>query len=159
MTPKHQPPNLWHIHQSVASPVTFRCSSCTAAEIPYLGILASLVPFLFPNPLCLPIRRAAVNSLARARECMVTCLRIMRPSDTSFRIVWRELALEISFISLGSSQILRLPQPTTEAARRFWVRRLTLYASGCQLGTLIDDGGASGVVLVLSSLEPARGDR
>ena len=95
-------------------------------RIPYLGILASLVPFLFPNPLCLPIRRAAVNSLARARECMVTCLRMMRPSDTSLRIVWRELAFEISFISLGSSQILRLPQPTTEAARRFWVRRLTL---------------------------------
>ena len=83
------------------------------------GILASAVPFLFPNPRCLPILRAAVNSLARARECIVTCLRMMRPSETSLRTVWRELAFEISFTSLGSSQILRLPQPTTEAARRF----------------------------------------
>lgn len=56
----------------------------------------------------------------------MTCLRMIRPSETSFRIVWRELALEISFTSLGSSQILRLPHPTTEAASRFWVRRLTL---------------------------------
>lgn len=93
----------------------------------YVGILASAVPFLFPNPRCLPILLAAVNSLARARECIVTCLRIMRPSETSLRIVWRELALEISEVSLGSSQILRLPQPTTEAARRFCVRRLTLW--------------------------------
>ena len=59
----------------------------------------------------------------------MTCLRMMRPSETSLRIVWRELALEISLTSLGSSQILRLPQPTTEAASRFWVRRLTLYDS------------------------------
>ena len=44
----------------------------------------------------------------------------------SLRIVWRELALDISVTSLGSSQILRLPQPTTEAARRFCVVRLTL---------------------------------
>ena len=46
-------------------------------------------------------------------------------------MVWRELAFEISLTSLGSSQILRFPQPATEAARRFWVRRLTLE---------IDDG-------------------
>ena len=38
----------------------------------------------------------------------------------------RELALEISFISLGSSQTFLLPQSMTDAARRFWVRRLTL---------------------------------
>ena len=96
--------------------------------ISYLGILASAVPFLLPNPRCLPIRLAAVNSLALALECMVTGLRIMRPSETSLRIVWRELACPISVISLGSSQILRLPQPTTAAARRFWVRRLTLMS-------------------------------
>jgi hypothetical protein len=58
---------------------------------------------------------------------MVTGLRMMRPSLTSFRMVWRELALEISFTSLGSSQILFFPHPMTEAARRFWVRRLTLH--------------------------------
>jgi hypothetical protein len=32
----------------------------------------------------------------------------------------REFAKEISLISLGSSQTFRLPQPSTEAARRFW---------------------------------------
>jgi hypothetical protein len=42
------------------------------------------------------------------------------------RIVWRELALEISETSLGSSQILRWPQPSTDDASRFWVLRLTL---------------------------------
>jgi len=78
------------------------------------------------------MRRAAVSSRARARECMVTGLRMMRPSWTSLRMVWRELALAISLDSLGSSQILRFPQPTTDAARRFWVRRLTLLSKHCQ---------------------------
>jgi hypothetical protein len=96
------------------------------SRITYLGIRASAVPFLLPKPRCLPIRRAAVSSRARDRECMVTGFRMMRPSATSFRMVWRELALEISLVSLGSSQILRFPQPTTDAARRFWVVRLTL---------------------------------
>ena len=88
-------------------------------EDTYLGILASAVPFLLPNPRCRPIRRAAVSSLARARECIVTCLRMISPSDINLRMVWRELALEISLTSFGSSQILRFPQPATEAARRF----------------------------------------
>lgn len=57
---------------------------------------------------------------------MVTGFRMMRPSATSLRIDWRELALEISLTSLGSSQILRSPQPRTSAARRFWVTKLTL---------------------------------
>ncbi len=52
---------------------------------------------------------------------------MIRPSETSLRIVWRELALEISLTSLGSSQILFFPHSRTEAARRFWVRRLTLH--------------------------------
>ena len=72
------------------------------------------------------MRRAAVSSRARARECMVTGFLMMRPSEMSLRTVARELALEISLTSLGSSQILRLPQPATALARRFWVRRLTL---------------------------------
>jgi len=38
----------------------------------------------------------------------------------------RELALLISFISLGSSHTFPFPTPITEAARRFCVRRLTL---------------------------------
>ena len=50
---------------------------------------------------------------------VTTGLRMMSPSETSLRMVWRELALEISLCSLGSSQILRLPQPMTDAARRF----------------------------------------
>ncbi len=57
---------------------------------------------------------------------MVTGFLMMRPSATSLRIVWRELALLISLTSLGSSQIFRSPTPRTEAARRFWVVRLTL---------------------------------
>jgi hypothetical protein len=105
--------------------------------VAYLGIRASAVPFLLPKPRCRPIRRAAVRARARARECMVTGLRIMRPSWTSLRMVWRELALAISLVSLGSSQILRLPQPTTEAARRFCVRRLTLLSKHCQRCVLI----------------------
>ena len=95
--------------------ISFHISNCRA----YLGIRASAVPFLLPKPRCLPILRAAVSSRARDRECMVTGLRMMRPSATSFRIVWRELAFEISLTSLGSSQIFRFPHPTTEAARRF----------------------------------------
>jgi hypothetical protein len=88
-------------------------------EIAHLGILASFVPFLLPKPLCLPIRRAWFRALARARECVVTGLRIMRPSLASFRTVCRELAWVISWVSLGSSQILRFPQLRTDAARRF----------------------------------------
>ena len=34
--------------------------------------------------------------------------------------------MEISFISLGSSQTFLFPQSMTDAARRFWVLRLTL---------------------------------
>lgn len=101
-------------------------------SLAYLGIRASFVPFLLPKPRCLPIRLASVRERARARECIVTGLRMMRPSATSLRIVWRELAFEISPTSFGSSQILRFPQPTTDAARRFCVRRLTLCEIGCQ---------------------------
>ena len=50
---------------------------------------------------------------------MVTGFLMMSPSETSLRTVWRELALEISLTSLGSSQILFLPHPRTDAASRF----------------------------------------
>lgn len=100
--------------------------SSGVGEETHLGIRASAVPFLLPKPRCLPMRRAAVSSRARAREWVVTGLRMIRPSEISLRTVARELALEISLTSLGSSQILRLPQPATALARRFWVRRLTL---------------------------------
>ena len=94
----------------------------------YEGILASAVPFRLPKPRCRPMRLAAVSSLARDRECIVAGLRIMRPSAISLRTVLRELAFEISLTSFGSSQILRFPQSATDAARRFWVRRLTLQS-------------------------------
>lgn len=51
---------------------------------------------------------------------------ITRPSLMSFLMWFRELALPISACSAGSSQILRLPTPATEAARRFCERRLTM---------------------------------
>ena len=103
-----------------------RCSQFLAVAA-HLGILAFLVPFLLPKPRCLPTLRASASSRALARECIVTGFWMMRPSATSFRMVCRELALLISVTSFGSSQIRRLPQPTTEAARRFCVRKLTLH--------------------------------
>lgn len=102
------------------------CHLMKAHPISYLGILASDVPFLLPKPLCLPSLRAKFNALALDRECMATGFRMMRPSLTNFRMVCRELAFWISLLSEGSSQIFRSPQPMTEAARRFCVRRLTL---------------------------------
>ena len=98
----------------------------TAERVTHDGILAFAVPFLLPKPRWRPMRRAAVSSRARERECMVTGLRMMRPSATSLRTDCRELAAAISLASFGSSQILRWPQPTTEAASRFCVRRFTL---------------------------------
>ena len=45
---------------------------------------------------------------------------IIRPSFFNRAILRRLLANEISLISLGSNQILRLPHLRTDAARRFW---------------------------------------
>lgn len=78
------------------------------------------------------MRRAAVSSRARARLWVVTGFWMIRPSARSLRTVWRELALASSEASLGSSQILRLPQPATLAARRFCVRRFVLMKHECQ---------------------------
>ena len=64
----------------------------------------------------------------RAREWILVGLRITKPSLTSLRMFWRELAMEISFTSLGSSQILRLPHFSTDAARRFCSFRDTIAA-------------------------------
>ena len=47
-------------------------------------------------------------------------LRMMRPSLMSFLTLKRELAMEISLTSLGSSQMRPRPHFLTEAARRFW---------------------------------------
>jgi hypothetical protein len=51
---------------------------------------------------------------------------ITRPSLMSFLMWVRELAFPISDCSAGSSQILRLPTPATDAASRFCERRLTM---------------------------------
>ena len=45
---------------------------------------------------------------------------IIRPSFFKRAILRRLLANEISLISFGSNQILRLPHLRTDAARRFW---------------------------------------
>ena len=113
---------FWSVHLAPI-PTRFHASHGGGSHV---GIRAFAVPFRLPNPRWRPMVRAALSSRARARECMVTGLRMMRPSDTSLRMVWRELAWLISCVSFGSSQILRWPQPTTDAARRFWVVRFTL---------------------------------
>merc|ERR1719201_1622194 len=50
----------------------------------------------------------------------------MRPSFSRRAMLRREFAKEISLISLGSNQILRLPHLSTDAARRFWSLRDTM---------------------------------
>ena len=59
---------------------------------------------------------------------------------------WREFALEISVDSLGSSQILRLPQPRTLAAKLFCVRRFGIVGDGAGGGD--GDGRVEGVECV-----------
>merc|ERR1719188_1311530 len=66
-----------------------------------------------------PLRLASRFLRTRERECILTALRMMSPSLMSFLTLKRELAMEISLASLGSSQILPLPHFFTEAARRF----------------------------------------
>lgn len=120
---------------------TYRCLSILPASLYFLsnrlrtlclriqstfdGILASLVPFLLPGPVCLPFRFAANRAFVRARECTVVGLMITRPSLMSFLTCVRELAFPISACSAGSSQIFLFPTPATLAARRFCDRRLT----------------------------------
>lgn len=100
-----------------------RKTLCRRIQTTLEGIRASAVPFLLPVPVCRPFLLAAWFSRTRNRECMTVGFLTMRPSAKSLRMFWRELALEISVVSLGSSQILRLPQPRTLAARAFWERR------------------------------------
>merc|ERR1719318_1235461 len=77
-----------------------------AIHMPFWLVLASLVPFLLPNPLWRPFRRA--SSLVRTRdlEWTATGFLMTRPSLISFLMFCLELALAISLISLGSSQTL-----------------------------------------------------
>ena len=62
----------------------------------------------------------------------------MNPSLLSLRMFWRELAMEMSLTSFGSSQILRFPHLSTEAARRFWSLRETMV--------VVEDPAGSGSV-------------
>merc|ERR1719233_1796774 len=117
--------NSWYRWRSIflASLYLFKSLLRTlilAIHIPFWLVLASLVPFLFPNPLRRPLRRA--SSLVRTRdlEWTATGFLITRPSLISFLMFCLELALAISLISFGSSQTLFLPHFMTSAARRFW---------------------------------------
>lgn len=82
------------------------------------------------SPVCLPLRLASLRRDTRARECTTVGFLIIRPSLCSLATFLRELAREISLISLGSNQILRSPHLSTEAARRFCKRRETEKEKG-----------------------------
>lgn len=75
-------------------------------------------------PECLPFLLAANARLTRDREWMVVGFLMISPSLTSLRTFCLELALLISVVSLGSSQILRLPHLSTEAASLFCSRKV-----------------------------------
>merc|ERR1719359_41303 len=85
----------------------------------FVGMRASRVPRRLPVPVCRPLRLASRFLRTRARECIFTGLRLMRPSLINLRMLKRELAIEISLASLGSSQMRLTPHFFTEAARRF----------------------------------------
>lgn len=53
-----------------------RKTLCLRIQRILVGILASLVPFLLPGPVCLPFLFAASRSRVRARECTVVGLMI-----------------------------------------------------------------------------------
>lgn len=80
------------IHRTWLYRTSVLCCAKPRLFQPYLGILASAVPFLLPKPLCLPILRASFRRLARDRECIATGFRMIRPSLTNFRTVCLEFA-------------------------------------------------------------------
>merc|ERR1740138_1139268 len=84
-----------------------------------IGIRASFAPFRLPWPVWRPLRFASAQALVRARECTFCGFASTKPSLISLRMFCRELAIEISLTSFGSSQILRLPHLSTDDARRF----------------------------------------
>ena len=71
-------------------------------------------------PVWRPLALAALRSRTRLLECTTVGFFMIRPSFSNRAMLRRELANEISLISLGSNQILRLPHLSTDAARRFW---------------------------------------
>lgn len=70
------------------------------------------------SPVWRPFLLASFRSLTRCLEWTTAGFFMMRPSFSKQAIFRRELANEISLISLGSNQILRLPHLRTDAARR-----------------------------------------
>merc|ERR1719347_736193 len=82
-------------------------------------VLASLVPLRLPKPVCLPFLRASSFLRTRDLEWTATGFLMTRPSLMSLRMFWRELALAISLISLGSNQTFFCPHFMTDAASRF----------------------------------------
>merc|ERR1719213_28073 len=92
------------------------------------GGRASRVPRRLPYPVCRPLLFATADRRARAREWIASGFLITNPSFTSLRMFWRELAMEISLDSLGSSQTFLWPHFSTAAARRFCSFRLGMAA-------------------------------
>lgn len=76
-----------------------------------------------PTPFNPPIHRPQAKHTARVTRSS----RQARGPTPTLRMFWRELAMEISAVSLGSSQTLRLPVLSTDAARRFCSRRFTIF--------------------------------
>merc|ERR1719150_881106 len=94
----------------------------------FWDVLASLVPLRLPKPVCLPFLRASSFLRTRDLEWTATGFLMTRPSLMSLRMFWRELALAISLISLGSNHTLFLPHFMTPAARRFCSLRELMMA-------------------------------
>merc|ERR1712080_459107 len=93
---------------SIFSKESFR-TLCLLIQRTLVGILALLVPFLLPIPLCLPFLLASCILLHLDLECMWTCLLMIRPSLNNFLIFFLELARATSLASLGSIQTLLFP--------------------------------------------------
>ena len=83
--------------------------------------------YIHDQPECLPFLLASRALLTRDLEWMVVGFLMIKPSLTNFLTFCLELALLISVVSLGSSQILRLPHFSTEAASLFCSRRVLKY--------------------------------
>uniref|UniRef100_A0AAV1UNV2 Uncharacterized protein n=1 Tax=Peronospora matthiolae TaxID=2874970 RepID=A0AAV1UNV2_9STRA len=89
-------------------------------------------------PVWRPLRLASLRFVKRAREWITCGFLITKPSFTSFLMFWRELARAISFDSFGSSQILRLPHLSTDAARLTERERKERFKKGvCQQPVLV----------------------
>merc|ERR1719273_478572 len=92
-----------------------------------VGQRALAVPFLFPIPVCRPLRLAASLLLARNRECTTQGFFKIIPFLMFCLMDLLEDEVAISLSSLGSNQTLFLPQFKISAASRFWSLNITSY--------------------------------